>query len=48
MEITNIRVQKNRNISEQILAIASIQLDNCLVIHDIKLIENGSLTLLKV
>ena len=41
MEITNIRVQKNRNISEQILAIASIQLDNCLVIHDIKLVENN-------
>lgn len=46
MEITNIRVQKNRNISEQILAIASIQLDNCLVIHDIKLVENNGKRLL--
>ena len=46
MEITNIRVQKNRNISEQILAIASIQLDNCLVIHDIKLIETNGKRLL--
>lgn len=38
MEITSIRIKKN-NSGTQPLGVASIQLDNCLVIHDIKLIQ---------
>lgn len=45
MEITSIRVKKN-NKGTQPLGIASIQLDNCLVIHDIKLIETNGKRLL--
>lgn len=39
MEITSIRVKKNNN-GGTILGVASIQLDNCLVIHDIRIVEN--------
>ncbi len=45
MEITSIRIKKNNN-GTQPLGIASIQLDNCLVIHDIRLIENNGKRLL--
>lgn len=45
MEITSIRIKKN-NSGTQPLGVASIQLDNCLVIHDIKLIENNGKRLL--
>lgn len=45
MEITSIRIKKNNN-ETQPLGIASIQLDNCLVIHDIRLIENNGKRLL--
>lgn len=45
MEITSIRIKKNNN-GIQPLGIASIQLDNCLVIHDIRLIENNGKRLL--
>lgn len=44
MTITSIRVKKNN--SGSILGVASIQLDNCLVIHDIKIIENNGKRLL--
>ena len=39
MEITSIRVKKNNN-GGTVLGVASIQLDNCLVIHDIRIIDN--------
>lgn len=39
MEITSIRVKKST--MGQTLGVASIQLDNCLVIHDIKLVEHN-------
>ena len=39
MEITSIRIKKN--VSGNTLGIVSIQLDNCLVIHDIRIIENN-------
>lgn len=45
MEITSIRIKKN-NSGTQPLGVASIQLDNCLVIHDIKLVENNGKRLL--
>ena len=40
MEITSIRIKKS-NSGGQTIGVASIQLDNCLVIHDIKLINNN-------
>jgi DNA-binding cell septation regulator SpoVG len=40
MEITSIRIKKN-HIGGTTLGTASVQLDNCLVIHDIKLVENN-------
>lgn len=45
MEITSIRIKKNHN-NYSILGVASIQLDNCLVIHDIKIINNNGKRLL--
>lgn len=39
MKITNIRIHKNTNSTNNILGVASIQLDNCLVIHGIKLVQ---------
>ena len=39
MEISSIRVKKINN-GGSILGYASIQLDDCLVIHDIKLVEH--------
>ena len=42
MEITSIRVKKNGN-GGTVLGYATICLENCLVIHDIKIVEkNGS------
>lgn len=38
MEITSIRIKKNYK-DVTILGVASVQFDNCLVIHDIKLVE---------
>lgn len=38
MKITSIRIKKNHS-SETLLGTASVQLDDCLVIHDIKLIK---------
>ena len=38
MEITNIKVKKVHN-KGQILGYASVQFDNCLVVHDIKLVQ---------
>ena len=40
MEITSIKVKKNNNNDEIVLGTASIQLDNCLVIHDIRIVDN--------
>lgn len=37
MQITSVRIKKTNN--DKVLGIASIQLDNCLVIHGIKLIQ---------
>lgn len=45
MEVTSIRVKKNNN-GGNTLGVASIQLDNCLVIHDIKIIDNNGKRLL--
>lgn len=40
MKITSVRIKKNNNKENNtLLGTASIQLDNCLVIHDIKLIQ---------
>lgn len=40
MEITSIRIKKS-NKEGTVLGSASVHLDNCLVIHDIKLVENN-------
>ena len=40
MEITSIRVKKNGN-GGSVLGYATICLDNCLVIHDIKIVEKN-------
>lgn len=45
MTITSIRVKKNNN-GGSTLGVASVQLDNCLVIHDIKIIDNNGKRLL--
>lgn len=39
MTITNVRLKKVKSDDEQLLGIASILLDNCLVIHNIRLIR---------
>ena len=39
MTITNIRIKRNNKINDKLIGVASIQLDNCLVIHNIKLIQ---------
>lgn len=39
MKITSVRIKKNNTASPFVLGIASVQLDNCLVIHNIKLIQ---------
>ena len=39
MQITNIRIRKSKNEESNVLGNASIQLDDCLVIHGIKLIR---------
>lgn len=39
MQITSMRIKRNKNTNDQLLGVASIQLDNCLVIHGIKLLQ---------
>ena len=39
MKITSIRITKNKREDDTLLGIASIELDGCLIIHDIKLIQ---------
>ena len=39
MEITSIRIKKSGKDTDKLLGVASIQLDNCLIIHGIKLIQ---------
>lgn len=41
MKITSIRIKKNKNKKDNdvLLGTASIQLDNCLIIHNIKLLQ---------
>ena len=39
MEITGIRIKKNTRRNDQLLGVASIQLDNCLIIHNIKIVQ---------
>lgn len=39
MKITNIRIRKNTSQESELLGIASILLDECLVIHNIKLLQ---------
>ena len=38
MKITSVRIKKSHN-SGTLLGVASVQFDDCLVIHDIKLIQ---------
>ena len=38
MQITSIRIKKIKN-DNNLLGVASIELDNCLIIHDIKLVQ---------
>lgn len=45
MKITSIRIKKNHK-DNIVLGVASVQLDDCLVIHDIKLINNNGKRLL--
>lgn len=40
MEITSIRIKKTAN-SGNVLGTADIHLDNCLIIHDIKIVERN-------
>lgn len=37
--ITSVRIKKNKKQDDQLLGTASILLDNCLVIHNIKLLQ---------
>lgn len=39
MKITSIRIKKNNSSDSTLLGIASVQFDNCLIIHDIKLVQ---------
>lgn len=40
MKITSVRIKKNNSeTNTTLLGIASVQFDNCLIIHDIKLIQ---------
>lgn len=39
MKVTSIRIKKNNSSDSSLLGIASVQLDNCLIIHDIKLVQ---------
>ncbi len=40
MKITSIRIKKNKNNENKtLLGVASIEFDNCLVIHDLQLIQ---------
>lgn len=40
MIITSVRMKKNKNMEDdKLLAVASVQFDNCLVVHGIKLIQ---------
>lgn len=39
MRITSIRIKRNIKPNDELLGVASIQLDDCLVIHGIKLLQ---------
>ena len=39
MQITSVRIKRNIEGTGHLLGIATIQLDNCLVIHDIKMFQ---------
>ena len=40
MKITSVRIKKNNSDNNNtLLGIASVQFDNCLIIHDVKLIQ---------
>lgn len=39
MEITSVRIKRNNNGDGRLLGVASVQFDNCLVVHDIKLVQ---------
>ena len=39
MKITSIRIKRNSKLNDQLLGVASIQLDDCLIIHGIKLLQ---------
>ena len=41
MEITSIRIKKNHKQNGGVIGIASIGVDNCLIIHNIKLLQNN-------
>lgn len=39
MKITSIRIKRNKTNDDALLGIASIQFDDCFIIHDIKLVQ---------
>lgn len=39
MKITSIRIKKGHYDNENLLGIASVQFDNCLIIHDLKIVQ---------
>lgn len=39
MKVTSIRIKRNSKPEDQLLGVASIQLDDCLIIHGIKLLQ---------
>lgn len=39
MKITSVRIKKTNSDNETLLGVASVQLDNCLVINDLKLVQ---------
>lgn len=39
MKITSVRIKKNSSKENSLLGVASVQFDDCLIIHDIKLVQ---------
>ena len=39
MEISSVRIKRNNNHNDALLGVASVEFDNCFIIHDIKLIQ---------
>ena len=39
MEISSVRIKRNNNHDDALLGVASVEFDNCFIIHDIKLIQ---------